>query len=70
MTAYTIAIEGESPSYSAYVLDFDGCVATGSTIEEVKENMAAAIASHLELMAEAGEAAPAPLVVGTATVAV
>ena len=45
---YLIVIEPTSTGYSAYSPDIDGCVATGSTKEEVTENMQEAIAFHLE----------------------
>ena len=71
MREYTIVIEDAGPNLSAYVLDFDGCTTTGSTVEEVVKNMREAIESHLELMIEAGEAIPEPLdLVGTAKITV
>jgi predicted RNase H-like HicB family nuclease len=71
MREYTIVIEDAGSNYSAYVLDFDGCVSTGETVEEVIENMREAIEAHLELMVESGEEIPEPLgFVGTAKVAV
>ena len=33
---YAVVIERTDSSYSAYVPDLQGCVATGSTIEEVE----------------------------------
>ncbi len=71
MREYTIVIESGPSNYSAYVLDFDGCVATGQSVEEVTENLRQAIGEHLELLAESGEEVPEPLgIVGTAKVAV
>ena len=58
---YLILIEGGSPSnYGAWSPDVQGCVATGDTVEECVEEMRAALASHLELMHESGEAIPEP----------
>lgn len=56
---YLILIEGGPPSnYSAWSPDLPGCVATGSTLDEVEREMRAAIAFHLEGLAEAGERLP------------
>jgi predicted RNase H-like HicB family nuclease len=56
---YLILIEGGPPSnYSAWSPDLPGCVATGSTLDEVEREMRAAIAFHLEGLAEAGESLP------------
>lgn len=71
MREYTIVIESGEHNYSAFVLDLDGRVATGRTIEEVTENMRSAIEAHLELLAESGEPIPEPLdIVGATKVAV
>jgi predicted RNase H-like HicB family nuclease len=47
-------------SYSAMVPDVPGCVAAGDTVEEVRQLMSEALALHLELMQEDGEALPVP----------
>jgi predicted RNase H-like HicB family nuclease len=70
MNEYTIVIEDAGPNYGAYVLDFDGCIAVGDTIEEVTKNMQDAIAAHIAFMAEDGDPAPKPLGLRTATIAV
>jgi predicted RNase H-like HicB family nuclease len=58
---YLILIEGGPPSnYSAWSPDLPGCVATGDTLEEVEREMRAAIAFHLEGLAEDGESIPEP----------
>jgi predicted RNase H-like HicB family nuclease len=58
---YLILIEGGPPSnYSAWSPDLPGCVATGATLEEVEREMRAAIAFHLEGLAEDGEPMPDP----------
>jgi predicted RNase H-like HicB family nuclease len=58
---YLILIEGGAPSnYSAWSPDLPGCVATGATVEEVKREMRAAIAFHLEGLAADGESIPEP----------
>lgn len=58
---YLILIEGGPPSnYSAWSPDVSGCVATGDTLEEVEREMRAALAFHLEGLAEDGEPIPEP----------
>jgi predicted RNase H-like HicB family nuclease len=62
---YLILVEGGPPSnYGAWSPDVQGCVATGDTIEACVEEMRAALAGHLELMRESGEAVPEPSVPG------
>ncbi|HEY3866473.1 MAG TPA: type II toxin-antitoxin system HicB family antitoxin [Solirubrobacteraceae bacterium] len=56
---YLILIEGGPPSnYSAWSPDVLGCVATGDTIEECVNEMRTALAGHLDLIRESGEAIP------------
>jgi predicted RNase H-like HicB family nuclease len=58
---YLILIEGGPPSnYSAWSPDLPGCAATGDTLEAVEREMRAAIALHLEGLAEDGEPIPEP----------
>jgi predicted RNase H-like HicB family nuclease len=58
---YLIVIEGAAgENYSAYAPDLPGCVATGSTLEEVELQMRDAIAFHLEGLREAGDPIPEP----------
>jgi predicted RNase H-like HicB family nuclease len=58
---YLILIEGGPPSnYSAWSADIPGCVATGATVEEAEREMRAAIAFHLEGLAEDGARIPEP----------
>jgi predicted RNase H-like HicB family nuclease len=45
-------------NYGATALDYPGCVAVGSTIEEVKQRMVEALAMHIEGMLEDGEELP------------
>ncbi len=61
MNEYTIVIEDAGSNFAAYVLDFDGCISTGATIEEVTANMREAIAAHIEVMIEHGEDVPEPM---------
>jgi len=48
MKEYSIVIEATITGYSAYSLELDGCVATGSTREEAEREMRDAIVFHLE----------------------
>ena len=57
---YAIVIEKAAANYSAYVPDLPGCVATGSTLEEVEEQIREAIAFHLEGLREDGAQVPSP----------
>lgn len=56
---YAIVIEQVGVNYSAYVPDLPGCVATGSTIEELEEQIREAIAFHLDGLREDGMPVPA-----------
>lgn len=55
---YAIVIEKAEGNYSAYVPDLPGCVATGSTPEEVEREIREAIVFHLEGLREDGLAVP------------
>ena len=57
---YAVVIERADSNYSAYVPDLQGCVATGSTIEEVERKIREAIEFHLEGLKEDGLSAPIP----------
>ncbi len=43
VTGYAVVIEGERGSYSAWSPALPGCVATGRTLDEVKQRMREAI---------------------------
>jgi predicted RNase H-like HicB family nuclease len=60
MKRFAIAIYKANGNYSAHVLDVDGCVATGNTVEETLANMRDALAFHLEALAEDGDPIPEP----------
>jgi predicted RNase H-like HicB family nuclease len=60
MTEDAVVIERSPNNFGAWVPDLDGCVSTGKTLEEVKENIAEPLPMHLELMREHGEAIPEP----------
>ncbi len=55
---YLVIIEETKTGYSAFSPDLPGCIATGSSKEEVEKNMKAAIAFHLEGMSQEGLEVP------------
>lgn len=56
---YTVLIEHEPGSnYGASVPDLPGCIATGSTREEVEHSIREAIEFHLEGLREDGQPIP------------
>jgi predicted RNase H-like HicB family nuclease len=57
---YAIVIEQARDNFSAYVPDLPGCVATGTTIEEVEAQMREAIEFHLDGLREDGVPIPQP----------
>jgi predicted RNase H-like HicB family nuclease len=57
---YAVIIEAGERNYSAYVPDLPGCIATGETLEEVKQVMREAIAFHIEGLREEGLPVPEP----------
>jgi len=57
---YAIVIEKADSNYSAYVPDLPGCVSTGETVDEVKQNIAGAIEFHIQGLIEDGESVPPP----------
>ena len=62
---YLTVIEKTSTGYSAYSPDLDGCVSTGSTVEEVTANMEEAIKFHLEGLKLEGYEIPEPKTTST-----
>jgi len=57
---YAMIIEQGERNYSAYLPDLPGCIATGQTLDEVRQNMTEAIELHLEGMREDGLPIPEP----------
>jgi predicted RNase H-like HicB family nuclease len=57
---YLIVIEKTATGYSAYSPDLDGCVATGSTKQEVEQNIREAIEFHVEGLRDEGYSVPQP----------
>jgi predicted RNase H-like HicB family nuclease len=60
---YIVVIERAAANFSAYVPDLPGCIATGTTIENVTREMQAAIQFHIDGMREEGLPIPQPSVV-------
>ena len=61
MNYFVVIEKGEAAqSFSGYVPDLPGCVATGSTREQVRTRIRSAIAMHLEGMREDGIRPPKP----------
>ena len=57
---YLVVIERGPTSFGAYVPDLPGCVAAGSTRDEVERQMTDAIAFHIEGLRDEGLAVPVP----------
>ncbi len=55
---YAVVIEKGEQNYSAYVPDLTGCVATGDTLEDVRQEIRTAIDFHLEGLKEDGIPVP------------
>lgn len=62
---YAIVIEDAGETYSAYVPDLAGCVATGATADEAKAEIAAAIRFHMEGLMEDELLIPVPQTIVT-----
>jgi predicted RNase H-like HicB family nuclease len=67
---YLVIYEKTGTGYSAYVPDLPGCVSTGATIEETKENMHEAISGHIAAMKDHGENVPEPTTIAAEQMAV
>jgi predicted RNase H-like HicB family nuclease len=57
---YAVVIEKAENNYSAYVPDLPGCVATGTTLDQVELEIREAIEFHIEGMREDGLPIPEP----------
>ena len=60
MTKYPILIAPTQTGYSAHVPDLPGCIATGQTVEQVKQRMRKAIEMHISAMRTDGDEIPEP----------
>lgn len=57
---YLIVVEKTKTGFSAYSPDIDGCIATGTTTEEVEKNIKEALEFHLEGLALERLSVPEP----------
>ncbi len=57
---YAIIIEKTQGNDSAYVPDLPGCVATGTTVQEVEHEIRDAIRFHIDGLREDGVPVPVP----------
>ncbi len=55
---YLVIIEETKTGYSAFSPDLPGCIAAGSSKEEVEKNMKDAVVFHLEGMGQEGLEVP------------
>jgi len=55
---FTVVIEPDEDAFHAYVPVLPGCHTFGATVEETQNNIAEAIALHIESMQEDGEPVP------------
>jgi predicted RNase H-like HicB family nuclease len=55
-----IVVEQTGTGYSAYSPDFEGCIATGPSREEVERSMREAIEFHLDGLRQEGHDVPEP----------
>jgi predicted RNase H-like HicB family nuclease len=60
---YAMIIEKGERNYSAYFPDLPGCIATGATLDEVKQRVREALELHLRGMREDGLPIPEPSLV-------
>lgn len=61
---YLVIIGKTDTGYSAYAPDLPGCVATGPTIEEVRQLMKDGIEFHIEGLERDNEPVPQPITLG------
>ena len=57
---YLVVVEKTATGFSAYSPDLPGCVSTGSTREEIDNNIREAIEFHLEGLRQEGYELPPP----------
>jgi predicted RNase H-like HicB family nuclease len=55
-----VVVEKSETGYSANSPDLDGCIATGSSKEEVEQNMPEAMEFHLDGLRHEGYSVPSP----------
>ncbi|MBM3794011.1 MAG: type II toxin-antitoxin system HicB family antitoxin [Acidobacteria bacterium] len=57
---YAVIFEQAQSNRAAYVPDLPGCMTTGRTLDETKQNIREAIQGHLETLREFGDPIPVP----------
>ena len=57
---YLVVVERTPTGFSAYSPDLDGCVATGSSMEEVESAIRQALQFHIEALHRDGSSQPTP----------
>jgi predicted RNase H-like HicB family nuclease len=58
---YVVVIEKAADgTFSAYLPDLPGCVATGENVDEVRKLIDEAVSLHIDSLREHGEAVPPP----------
>jgi predicted RNase H-like HicB family nuclease len=60
MPGYAVIIEGKGNSFSAYVPERPGCVATGRSVDTVEALIGDAIRVHVNSLRDHGEPVPEP----------
>ncbi len=60
MHKYLVIYEKAGDNYSAYSPDMPGCIATGTTHDEVEKSIREAISFHIEGLKEDGLPLPEP----------
>ncbi len=58
---YLVIIEKASNNYSAYLPDIPGCIATGKTKKEARENVLEALELHIEGLIDDNLPIPEPV---------
>ncbi|MBS1828236.1 MAG: type II toxin-antitoxin system HicB family antitoxin [Acidobacteria bacterium] len=57
---YAVIFEEAKSNWAAYVSDLPGCMTTGRTLEDTKQNIREAIEGHLRTLRECGDPIPKP----------
>lgn len=60
MPGYAVIIEGADSSFSAYVPELPGCVATGSSVDAVDALIGDAVRRHVSNLRDHGDPVPEP----------
>ena len=60
MSRYLVIIEESATGFSAFLPDLPGCIATGTTRDEVETAMREGVEFHLEGLRESGDPVPPP----------